>query len=179
MFLKVHPSAIWSFTSGISSQDTGIGFRTQKPFLYFLMKLRVKAGLVDPEPCLTYAAIGPGYWGTSHHAISSSLASVLLSMCLHASAACHFVYFLLSCFVYGLFMLCFFGSSGGFFLLKQSFSLTLLPSASSLILGVFSNIVGPWDKMFSRCSWALVLYLHDTELTLNWTALVLEFILVT
>lgn len=171
MFLKVHPSAIWSFTSGISSQDTGIGFRTQKPFLYFLMKLIVKAGLVDPEPCLTYAAIGPGYWGTSHHAISSSLASVLLSMCLHASAACHCVYFLLSCFVYGLFMLCFFGSSGGFFLLKQSFSLTLLPSASSLILGVFSNIVGPWDKMFSRCSWALVLYLHDTELTLNWTAL--------
>lgn len=150
MFLKVHPSAIWSFISGISSQ---FGFRTQKPFLYFLIKLIVKAVLVDPEPSLTYAAIGPGCWGTSHDAISSSLPSVLLSICLHASAACHFAYFLLSCFVYGLFMLCFFGSSGGFFLLKQSFTLTLLPSASSLILGVFSNIVGPYRKHLEiRCS---------------------------
>lgn len=150
MFFKVRPSAIWSFTSGISSQ---FGFRTQKPFLYFLMKLIVQAGLVDPEPSLTYAAIGPGDWGTSHDAISSSLPSVLLSMCLHASAACHFVYFLLSCFVYGLFILCFFGSSGGFFFLKQGFSLPLLPSASSLILGVFSNIVGPyWKHLEIRCS---------------------------
>lgn len=53
--------------------------------LSFLIKLIVRAGSGDPEPSLSYAAIGSGCWWTSHDALLSSPLPSFHSWCFYMS----------------------------------------------------------------------------------------------